>query len=87
MTLMPLISLLSLSLVVTVPVLSSARLHAAGITHYRIVIVRPGDTLWSIAAARTGSNESIEEAIDRITAANHLRSAELRPGQHLRIPL
>lgn len=82
---MPAIALAALSLMVALPTLSGMRLYAASAERYTIVSVSPGDTLWSIAAAHAG-NGDIQEAIDRITAVNHLRGATLQPGQHLRIP-
>jgi len=84
-TLMPAIALAALSLMVSVPMLSSVRLYAASAQRYTTVTVRPGDTLWTIASAHTGSSD-VTETIDRITEVNHLRSAPLQPGQHLRIP-
>jgi nucleoid-associated protein YgaU len=85
-TLMPAIALAALSLMVAVPALSTMRLYAATAQHYSIVTVRPGDTLWSIAAARAGANVDVQELVDRITEANHLQAATLQPGEHLRIP-
>lgn len=84
-TLMPAIALASLGLMVALPALSSTALHAASATRYATVTVRAGDTLWSIAAAHTGS-ANVQDTIDRISEANHLSSSALQPGQHLRIP-
>jgi LysM repeat protein len=84
-TLMPVIALASLSLMVALPSLSSTRLYAASAPRYAVVTVAPGDTLWSIAAAHS-SDSDVQDTIDRITATNHLRGAELQPGQKLRIP-
>lgn len=85
-TLMPVIALAALSLMVALPTLSNTRLFAAGHSHFTTISVQPGDTLWSIAAARTGSDGDVQETIDRITEANHLSSAALQAGEHLRIP-
>lgn len=85
-TLMPAIALAALSLMVALPTLSSMRLYAATAQHYSTVIVRPGDTLWSIAAARTSGSGDVQELVDRISDANHLQAATLQPGQRLRIP-
>ena len=82
---MPAIALAALGLMVALPTLSSTRLYAAGAQRYATVTVHPGDTLWSIASANTGDND-VQETIDRITAANHLATATLQPGQRLRIP-
>ena len=71
---------------VALPTLSSVRLYAASAQRYATVVVRPGDTLWAIAASHTSSGSDVQEMIDRITDANHLQSESLQPGQHLRIP-
>ena len=82
---MPVIALTALSLMVALPTLASTRLYAASTPRYAVVTVHSGDTLWSIAAAR-GGDADVQDAIDRITATNHLRNATLQPGQKLRIP-
>ncbi|MEO6913246.1 MAG: LysM peptidoglycan-binding domain-containing protein [Candidatus Baltobacteraceae bacterium] len=84
-TLMPIIALASLSLMVSLPMLSGT-LHAAGVQHFTNITVRPGDTLWSIAARHAGEAGDVQATIDRISEANHLSAAELQPGEHLRIP-
>lgn len=86
LTLMPVIALGILSLMVALPALSSTRLYAAGTRSYSVVTVRPGDSLWSIASAHTSSSGDVQETIDRISAANHLQSATLQPGERLRVP-
>jgi len=83
---MPLITLAALSAMVTVPALSSMHLYAATPQHYAMVVVRPGDTLWSIASARTSTSSDVQETIDRITEVNHLNGASIAPGQRLRVP-
>ena len=85
-TLMPAITLAALSLMVTLPALSSMHLYAATAQRYATVTVQPGDTLWSIAAAHTSANNDVQETIDRISAANHLSVSMLLPGERLRIP-
>jgi predicted Zn-dependent protease len=86
-TLMPIITLAALSLMVTVPALSSMHLYAAAPQHYATVVVHPGDTLWSIASAHTGSSADVQDTIDRITEVNHLSGASIEPGQRLRVPM
>lgn len=85
-TLMPAIALASLSLMVTLPTLSSMHLYAASVQRFTTVTVHSGDTLWSIASAHTGDTGDVQETIDRITELNHLRAAGLAPGEKLRIP-
>ena len=46
--------------------------------------VRPGDTLWSIAAAHYRGDP--RQAVWRLRHENDLGGAELRPGQVLRLP-
>jgi LysM repeat protein len=83
---MPAIALATLGLMVALPTLSSVRLYAAGAPHYVTVTVRPGDTLWTIAASHARPSANVQETVDRITDANRLRGGALQPGQHLRIP-
>ena len=85
-TLMPAISLAALSLIVTVPALSSMHLYAATAQRYALVTVQPGDTLWSIAANHTSASGDVQETIDRISATNHLQASTILPGQKLRVP-
>jgi hypothetical protein len=84
-TLMPAIALAALSLIVALPTLSSMRLYAAGAERYASVTVRPGDSLWSIAATHDSGGD-IQQTIDEIDAVNHLHGLPLQPGQKLRIP-
>ena len=86
-TLMPIITLAALSLMVTVPALSSMHLYAAAPQHYATVVVHSGDTLWSIASAHTGSTRDVQDTIDRITEVNHLAGAAIQPGERLRVPM
>jgi hypothetical protein len=46
--------------------------------------VRPGDTLWSIAAEHYRGDP--RQAVWRLRRENDLGGAELRPGQVLRLP-
>ena len=54
----------------------------------REVIVQPGQTLWDIssgAAAETGGGD-VRSMMSHLEAINHLDSASLQAGQHLRVP-
>jgi LysM repeat protein len=55
---------------------------AAAPTSYR---VKPGDTLWSIAATH-GSGGDVRAAVYAIRSANHLSGATIVPGQTLMLP-
>jgi LysM repeat protein len=85
-TLMPLIAIAGLSLVVTLPALSATQLHAAKPVTYANVTVKSGDSLWNLADSRTPRGGDVQATVDAIIAVNHLRGAEIAPGQHLSIP-
>jgi len=85
-TLMPAIALASLGLMVALPTLSSVRLYAATTQRYVTVTVKPGDTLWSIAASHSRPSADVQEIVDRISDENRLSGGTILPGQHLRIP-
>ncbi len=56
--------------------------HGAGLE--RTYVVKPTDTLWSIAAQSYAGDT--REGVWQIQERNHLRSATLRPGQQLVLP-
>jgi len=86
-TLMPAITLASLSLIVGLPSLSGIRLYAATSEKFTTVTVHPGDTLWRLAGAHTSNGGSVQETVDTIEAANRLATGTLSPGQRIRIPV
>lgn len=49
------------------------------------VTVAPGDTVWSIAAERSGDGD-VRQEVDAIMQANHLSSPVIVPGQVLLLP-
>ena len=50
----------------------------------RTYVVKPADTLWSIAERSYGGD--VREGVWKLQRRNHLASATLRPGQHLILP-
>jgi LysM repeat protein len=52
---------------------------------YEIVVVAPGETLWSVAAAY-GSGD-VQGLVNEIREANNLTGFDLQAGQRLRVPL
>ena len=52
---------------------------------YQTVVVRPGDTLWSIAAARYPAADPREE-VQAIEALNGLSGPQIAVGQTLELP-
>ena len=56
--------------------------HGAGpARHY---VVRPGDTLWSIAAREYGGD--VRQGVWTLEQRNHLASATIVPGEKLVLP-
>ena len=52
----------------------------------RVVVVRPGDTLWGIATALVGPTGDPRPVVDAIARANGVDPGAIRPGQVLEIP-
>jgi nucleoid-associated protein YgaU len=61
---------------------SGGALRLAGVSS---VVVRPGDTLWSIASP-VAADGDVRAAVDEIRQINGLTSADLVPGQTLQLP-
>lgn len=59
--------------------------HGSSPGGYVTVTVRPGDSLWSIAAGRYPGSDA-REKVGEIMAANGLRDPSIRAGQELRVP-
>jgi LysM repeat protein len=68
---------------VTVAVAVVAR-TSSGHGPERVYVVRPADTLWSIAVASYGGDP--REAVWEIQRRNHLEGTVLRPGERLVLP-
>ncbi len=49
-----------------------------------VYLVKPGDTLWSIATTHYGGDP--REAVWKIEKRNHLASATIQPGDRLALP-
>ena len=57
---------------------------SGGAGRERVHVVKPGETLWSIAAANGGGDP--REAVWELQRRNDLRGALLRPGDRLIVP-
>lgn len=84
----------ALGAVLSLTLLLAAIAHAgataspsAGATETIVVVVRPGDTLWSIARRCDVPGRSMPEKVAAIRAANDLATAMIRPGQTLVVPV
>ena len=72
-------------LLAAVLLLATARLaYGGGPTRLETHVVEPGQTVWSIAAARYGGDP--RPRVDEILRLNHMTAPDLTPGQTLRIP-
>lgn len=86
-TLIPLIQMLSLVLMFALPVVWASHVYTSSPAHFSRVVVRPGDTVWTLVARRVGSGVDVNEAAYQVLEANHLKAGtQLRPGQVLLVP-
>jgi LysM repeat protein len=70
-------------LLLTVTVAVVAR-TSSGHARNQVYIVRPADTLWSIATSHYGGD--VREGIWMIEKRNHLTGPQIYPGQRLVLP-
>ena len=63
----------------------AGQVEASTAPSYEIVVVAPGETLWSVAAAY-GSGD-VQGLVNEIRVANNLTGFDLQAGQRLRVPL
>jgi len=52
---------------------------------YEVVVVAPGETLWSVAAAYASGD--VQGLVNEIREVNNLKGYDLQAGQKLRVPL
>jgi LysM repeat protein len=52
---------------------------------FTTVVVAPGETLWSVAAAYATGD--VQAMVSQIREANNLKGLDLQAGQKLRVPL
>lgn len=52
---------------------------------YEIVVVAPGETLWSVAAAYASGD--VQGLVNDIREANNLKGVDIQAGQKLRVPV
>ena len=52
---------------------------------YSVVVVAPGETLWSVAAAYATGD--VQGMVNEIREANNLKGVDLQAGQKLRVPV
>ena len=63
----------------------AGQLEASTAPSYEIVVVAPGETLWSVAAAYASGD--VQGLVNEIREVNNLKGYDLQAGQKLRVPL
>jgi len=63
----------------------AGQVEASTAPSYEIVVVAPGETLWSVAAAYASGD--VQGLVNDIREANNLSGFDLQAGQRLRVPL
>ena len=63
----------------------AGQVEASTAPSYEIVVVAPGETLWSVAAAYATGD--VQGMVNEIREANNLTGFDLQAGQKLRVPL
>ena len=63
----------------------AGQVEASTAPSYEIVVVAPGETLWSVAAAYASGD--VQGLVNEIREANNLSGFDLQAGQKLRVPL
>ncbi len=86
-SLIPLIQVLSLVLIFSLPVLWGSKVFTSTPAHYDRVVVQPGDTVWSLVSRRSANSDDLGEAVYQVGQINHLKpNARLEPGSVLLLP-
>ena len=63
----------------------AGQVEASTAPSYEIVVVAPGETLWSVAAAYASGD--VQGMVNDIREVNNLTGFDLQAGQKLRVPL
>ena len=63
----------------------AGQVEASTAPSYEIVVVAPGETLWSVAAAYASGD--VQGMVNDIREANNLTGFDLQAGQRLRVPV
>lgn len=64
---------------------NSSQSSAPAEPSYSVVVVAPGETLWSVAAAYASGD--VQGLVNEIREVNNLKGYDLQAGQRLRVPL
>lgn len=85
--LIPLIQILSLVIVFSLPALWGSKVFTSTPLRYDKVVVHRGDTVWSLVSRRVANGDDVGEAIYQVSQINHLAAnTQLEPGRVLLLP-
>lgn len=63
----------------------AGQIQPTGASSYTVVVVAPGETLWSIAAAFASGD--VQGMVNEIRESNNLKGVDLQAGQKIRVPI
>ncbi|HEY1330697.1 MAG TPA: LysM peptidoglycan-binding domain-containing protein [Actinomycetota bacterium] len=78
---------LALAVAAVRPALSGAGQGPSTPVRMQAYVVRPGDTVWSIAERASGPGADPRPLVDELISVNHLNGGEVQPGERLLVPL
>ncbi|RKD34508.1 LysM peptidoglycan-binding domain-containing protein [Thermohalobacter berrensis] len=82
------ITILTLIIISILGVMSSLeKVYSSGYTEFIEVKVKRGDTLWNIAKKNNPNNDDVRKIVHKIMKLNDMESAEIFPGDVLKVPL
>ena len=64
---------------------SDVTVHQSSVSYVRVVVA-PGETIWTVAAAVAGGR-SVSSVVDDIVLINHLFSSDVSAGTRLLVPI
>ena len=64
---------------------SDVTVHQSSVSYVRVVVA-PGETIWTVAAAVAGGR-SVSSVVDDIVLVNHLSSSDVAAGTRLLVPI
>ena len=64
---------------------SDVNTHQSSVSYVRVVVA-PGETIWTVAAAVAGGR-SVSSVVDDIVLINHLSSSDVAAGTRLLVPI
>jgi LysM repeat protein len=70
-----------------IAILSPSTVYSNEPINFSKVVVRSGDSLWTIASNNNSANKDIRELIYQIRMLNDIGSSPIKPGDILKVPV